>query len=161
MSTISKFLGNILSPNNWSVFSRVHLADGVGNGSSLHQTRITLTAAQIKALHTTPITLIPAQGAGIYISVVEVMGYLNYGTAQMTGSNAIELRYTDGSGSKVTGDIASAFLDGSASAAVKAVGAAVTPLANAPVVAAVPTANPAAGDSTLTLEIFWRFVTLP
>lgn len=123
--------------------------------------RVTLTAAQVKALNTTPITLVAAPGAGMYVSVIEVLATLNYGTTQFTGANNVELRYTNGSGAKVTGDLASSWLNGSATAAVKAIAAAVTPVANAAVVAAVPVANPGAGDSTVSVDIYYRVVKLP
>ncbi len=122
---------------------------------------VTLTAAQVKALKTSPVTLLPAPGAGYYHSVDEIVATLNYGTTQFTGTNAVEFRYTDGSGAKVTGDAAYAWLNGSANAAVKVIGAAVTPVANAAVVAAVPSADPGAGDSTVTLSILYRTVKLP
>lgn len=120
--------------------------------------QVTLTAAQIKALFTTPQVLVAAPGAGFYISIDEIVATLNYGTIQFTGANAVEFRYTDGSGSKVTGDAASAWLNGAATAGVKTVSAAVTPLANAAVVAAVPSGNPAAGDSTVKFDVLYRIV---
>lgn len=43
--------------------------------------KVTLSSAQILALFTTPQTLVPAQGAGTYISVVHLVGFYNYGTA--------------------------------------------------------------------------------
>lgn len=156
MSTFSKFLG-IARAKSLELIN----SSGAGGNSKIYQTKVTLTAAQIKALNSTPVTLVPAPGAGKVVSIVEINGYLNYGTTQYTGNNNVELRYTDGSGAKVTGDLAYAWLLGAASAAVKAVAAAVTPVVNAAVVAAVPSANPTAGDSTVTLEIFYRIVTLP
>ncbi|HEX4775082.1 MAG TPA: hypothetical protein VH234_06215 [Candidatus Saccharimonadales bacterium] len=123
------------------------------------RTRVTLTSAQILALHGTPITLVAAPPAGKVISVDEIVGKLTFKSTQYTGANAVEFRYTDGSGAKVTGDAASAWLDGSVTAYVKTIAAAVTPI-NAAVVAAVPSANPAAGDSTVTFDVLYRIVTL-
>lgn len=121
-----------------------------------------LSSAQILALFTTPITLIAAPGAGKYISVDEIVFRLNFGTTQYTGANALEVRYTDGSGVKVTGDLASACIDSASSRADKVIGvAAAVAVANAPIVAAVPTANPAAGDGTISYSIIYRVVTLP
>lgn len=123
--------------------------------------KVTLTAAQVKSLFTGAITLIPAPGAGKYISVDEVIAKVaSTGATQYTGANAVEIRYTDASGAKVTGDLAAAWLNSATDRADKAVGVAVTAVANAPIVAAVPTANPGAGTGIVTLDILYRVVTL-
>jgi hypothetical protein len=143
-----KFLGRLTSNNNIADYLVQH-AKGV------------LSNAQLLALHTTPVALVPAAGAGTYISVDEIVLTLNYGTIAFTGNNNMEFRYTDGSGAKVTGDAAYAWAQGTANAGVKAIAAAVTPVANAAVVAVVPTANWAAGDSTISYSIKYRVCTLP
>lgn len=122
---------------------------------------VKLTSAQLLLLHTTPQVLIPAPGAGKYISVDEIIAKMTFGSAQYTGANAVEIRYTDGAGAKVTGDIASAWLDSATTRVDKAIGAAVTTaVANAAVVVAVPVADPAAGDGTVTLDLLYRIVTI-
>lgn len=122
---------------------------------------VTLTSAQILALFSTPITLIPAPGANKYISIDEILAKNTFNSVAYTGANALEVRYTDGSGQKLTGDLASAFIDAAATRVDKAVGAATAvAVANAAVVAAVPTANPAAGNGTITLDILYRVVTI-
>ena len=119
---------------------------------------VTLTSAQILALHSTPITLIPAPAAGFAIQVDSVAASLKFGTTAYTGANALTLNYTNGSGATAI-TIASSFLDGSANANTAV--AATSPcaiVAAAPIVAAVGTANPAAGDSTITMRIIYRIV---
>jgi hypothetical protein len=134
----------------------------LGMDNMLKRTKVTLTSAQILALNTTPITLIPAPGAGKYISVDEIMGQMTFNSVQYTGANALEIRYTDGSGVKATGDFASAWLDLGSTRTDKVIGAAVAvAVANAPIVASVPTANPAAGNSTVTFDIIYRVLALP
>jgi hypothetical protein len=156
MSVFSKFLGI-------ARVDSLQLNDGssANIGSTIYQKRVTLTSTQVLALHGTPVALVAAPGTGKYISISEVMGYVTFNANAYSGSNNVEFRYTDGSGAKVTGDAAAAWLNSGSSAAVKCIAAAVTPVANAAVVAVVPVANPTAGDSTVTFELKYRIVTLP
>lgn len=139
--------------------------------SYLAYNSITLTPAQIKALNTTPITIVqapvPANPSGstgttpkAVIIVDSIVARLTYGGTAYTGANNLEFRYTNGSGAKVTADIGSAWLDSSASAyqCAPAVTAAFAPVANAPIVVSVPTANPGAGNSPITFTIHYRIV---
>lgn len=127
----------------------------------LQAVQITLTSAQILALNTTPITLVAAQGAGTIIDIETITASLVFGTIAYTGAHNIEVRFTNGSGAKAATDIGSTFLDSSASALdqVGGVTSEVTPVANAAIVLSVPTANPAAGDSTIRLTCFYRVIT--
>lgn len=120
---------------------------------------VVLSSAQILDLHDTPIALVPAPGAGKYVEVLEIVGKSIVGETAYTGSNALEFRYTDGSGTKVTGDLASTFINvASGTQVAKAIGAAAVLTANAPVVAVVPVANPAAGDGVITLYVSYRII---
>lgn len=123
---------------------------------------VSLSSAVIKALFTTPIELIPAQGAGKTIIVDDIFLKNTYGTATYTGANALEFRYTGASGAKVSADIANTFINLVASgyASVKGVVTALTPVANAPVVVAIPTANPAVGDGVITGFVRYHVVAL-
>lgn len=157
MGLISKFLGDIISPNNKAVFSQLQLYNGVSNGAPLMSAKVTLTAAQVKALFTTPITLIPAQGANTYIEVLACVVKLDFGTVAFTGANDINLQYTSGSGAAATTTLPHvAFVNSASTTATKILPVAVIPVANAPIVAAVGTANPGAGDSTITFDLFYR-----
>lgn len=125
--------------------------------------KVTLTAAQIKALNTTPQTLVAAAGAGTVIVVERIFGESVGVTAPFDAStNALEFRYTNGSGTKVTADLPNSFIEaGSGSTVYGTVGgieAALVPVANAPVVAFIPVANPAADTAagTITLTVVYR-----
>jgi hypothetical protein len=125
--------------------------------------RITLTAAQIKALYSTPITIVAAPGSGKAIIVDKIVAKLEYATAAFTGSNNVEFRYTNASGDKVVLDLAYAALNlasGTGFTVCNKDDANVTAVANAAVIACVPSADPggttAAG--TLTLEIFYSII---
>lgn len=123
---------------------------------------ISLSSAQIKALSTTPVSLVTAKGAGTVVIVDEIVLKNTYGTATYTGGNALEFRYTNASGAKVSADIASTFINLVATgyASVKGVVTALTPVANAPIVVRVPTADPAVGDGVITGFIRYHVVTL-
>lgn len=115
---------------------------------------VTIPTASVLALNTTPYTLLPAPAAGSRNVVESIEAKLAYVSATYTGANALEIRYTNGSGVKATGDIPSTFIDTSSGTGYyHVVGAAGVPVAAAAIVAYVPTANPAVGDSAIVLTI--------
>lgn len=135
--------------------------------------RTTLSTAQVKALNTTPIAIVKAPvqgnfgGAGLAVGafkavniVLGITAYLSYGGTAYTGANALEFRYTDGSGSKVTADMSTTFLNAATSSYdyVAGVTTELVPIANGPVVVRVPTANPATGNSPITFVVHYRVV---
>jgi len=123
---------------------------------------LALTATQVKNLYTTPLAIVPAPGAGKVTSVVEVVAKYVFGTTAFTGSNNLEFRYTSSNGAKVSADIDAAFLlaaSGTNYRTVKGVVTELTPVANAPIVVNVPSANPGQGLGTLTLTVFYRTIT--
>lgn len=130
---------------------------------------ITLSPAQIKALFTTPITLVPAYGTnssnvGInYVYIVEgITARLYYGGTAYTGANNLEFRYTNAAGTKVTADMAAAFINSAANTFDHVAGIITefTPAYNAPIVVCVPTANPATGNSKIVFVIKYRVVAI-
>lgn len=123
----------------------------------------TLSTTDIKALNSTPFTLIPAPGTGKYIHVLAIHTLMTFVTAAYTGSNNVEFRYTNGSGDKVTADYPYAALNIASSTALRCIAGVVTaqtPVANAAIVAYVPSANPAAGSGTLKIRVIYRVVKL-
>lgn len=138
------------------------LSDIDARSMNLQIAQVTLTAAQIKLLKDTPQTLVAAPGAA-YVTVIDtILCALDYATAVFSGANNLEIRETNGSGTKVSADITSTFLNGNADAIceVKGIEAQTTRLANAAVVVCVPTANPggATAASTLTFTVFYKTV---
>jgi hypothetical protein len=126
----------------------------------LRRRRLTLTSAQILALFTTPQTLLPAAGVGMYQEIDSITAMMKFGTIAYTGANAVEIRYFNAAGAKSTGDLAAAWLNNASTRVDKTIGVAVTEVVNAPIVVCVPTANPGAGDGTVTFDIKYRTVSL-
>ena len=124
---------------------------------------VTLTAAQIKLLNTTPITVLAAPGAGKINIIDEIVAKNVFATAAFTGSNAMEVRYTDASGAVAADDISSGFINTASGIGyeVSKGKSALTPVANAVIVVRVPTANPggATAVGVITLSVFYRIVT--
>jgi hypothetical protein len=148
--------------------SRVANADrfqvGSGRLTELLQVSVTLTAAQVKALFTTPIALVAALGSGVVCLVHRISMGSTFVSAAYAGANALEFRYTDGAGTKVTADIAAAtlnFASGTKRVTVAGVTTELAPVANAAIVVCVPTANPTVGDSPITFVVEYVALTLP
>jgi hypothetical protein len=125
---------------------------------------ITLTAAQVKALFSSPITIVPAPAAGV-INVVDCILFgSTFVSAAYAGANALEFRYTNASGAKVTADIASGtlnFSSGTKYAVVHGVTTELAAVAAAAIVVCVPVANPTTGDSLVRFRVHYHEVSLP
>jgi len=124
--------------------------------------QVTVPTASILALNTTPVVLVPAQGAGSIVKIDDIVAKLVFNTIAYTGANALEFRYTDGSGAKVSADIANTFINsasGTNYASLKGVATLLTPVANAAVVVVVPTANPGAGNSDIIFTVRYHVIT--
>lgn len=133
-----------------------------------------LSSAQVKALHTTPIVLVPPPtSTRSFIFVDGVAGRLSYAGTAYTGTNNLEFRYTSASGLKVCADMpAAVFLNATASALSyspwqvdysRTVDSNFTPVGggsgpNGQIVVSVPTANPATGNSPITLIVYYRTI---
>lgn len=124
--------------------------------------KLTLTNAQMLALFTTPVTIIPAV-AGFAHIVSEVYATL---PAQATGatigsSTGIILKYTNGSGSAVSGTIpVTGFLDQTANTQAFADASSaylITP--NVPIVITMSGANVTGMTGTVSFRVYYK--TLP
>jgi len=79
---------------------------------------VSLTAAQIKAMYTTATNVVLVPGVTGKVIVVEsiLLKMVRTSTA-FTGGGAVEFRYTDNSGAKVTADISATMITGEAGTA--------------------------------------------
>lgn len=153
VTKVSATVGEIwLEPGNASI--------AAGEGELIAQG--TIAAASVATLNATPVEVIAAPGADKFIEVLGAHWFLDYGTAAYDGNAAgedLSLKYTDASGAKVTGDVdESGFADATSDQHRLVLPAAVTPVANAAIVAHILTGEwfSAAGDSPLKYEIRYR-----
>jgi len=137
------------------------------NGQVLAQAPdVVLTSAQILALHGTPISIIAAAGANtaILIELVEAF-FTPVTTAYTISTNAgIALKYTNASGTTLATIPTTGLID-QAAAGIRIVargapvsGTALTPVANAAVVANSLTADVTTGDGTVTIRCWYRII---
>lgn len=123
--------------------------------------KTTVTVAEMLALFTTPISLVAAPGAGKAILVHRVTGSVDYVSAAYATNTTQEVRYTNGSGTKVTADFA-ALVTATADKYVSVGGieAATVLTDNAAVVVCNATGNPVTGDSPISFTVDYSIVTL-
>jgi hypothetical protein len=125
--------------------------------------QVALSSAQILALSATPVSLIPAPGAGKIVIVDSILFKMVRTATAYANGGALEFRYTDGSGAKVTADVAAALVTtggaGTAYAHVAGIEASITPVANAAIIVTNATAPYISGTGTAQVSIRYRIVT--
>jgi hypothetical protein len=144
------------------------LSDGVGtwynfgNLQDSFQAQIALSAADILGMNATPVTLIPAPGAGKIIIVDRILLKMVRTSTQFASGGAVEYRYTNGSGAKVTADMSATLVTGAAGTAYASCAGVVTeltPVANAAVVITNASAAFTTGTGTGVVTINFRVIT--
>lgn len=131
------------------------------NGTIKQTVTVALTAAQLIAMGTTPVSLIATPGTGKCIIVDNISFKMVTTATAFTGGGAVEFRYTDASGTKVTADVAAAVITaavGTSFTNVRGIEASLTGVANAAIVITNATAAFAAGTGTTTLVIEYHVV---
>lgn len=143
-------------------------SDGVGSWYSFgaiqnsFEIQVAVSSADILALNATPKTLIPAQGSGKVIIVESILLKMVTTATAYANGGALEFRYTNASGAKVTADIAAAVVTagaGTSFTSVAGVTTSLTDVANAAIVADNATAAFITGTGTAVVTIRFRVVT--
>ena len=136
--------------SDWYAFG----ANGVSAVAS-----VVLSSANILAMNGAPVTLIPAPGAGRVIVVEDIDFQIVRTATAYANGGAVEFRYTDGSGAKVSADIAAAVITGAAGTAyAKVLGleASLVVVPNAPLVVTNATAAFITGTGAGKFRIKYR-----
>lgn len=125
--------------------------------------RTPLSSAQVLAGNTVPVVIVPAPLATQFVSIEEIIfKMIRTGTAYANGG-ALEFRYTDASGAKVTADIAATVVTtggaGSEVNVVRGVVTSLTPVLGAAVVIRNATAAFITGTGTALVTVKFRIVT--
>lgn len=138
-----------------------NFVSGGSNGDRVVQ--VALSSAQILALNATPVTLIPAMGAGTVIVVAGVTFKMVTTATAYASGGALEFRYTNASGAKVTADIAAGVVTagaGTSYTSVAGVTTSLTNVVNSPIIVDNATAAFTTGTGTAVVGIRYNVFTL-
>lgn len=130
------------------------------NGSPSGQIVKSLTAANINAMYATgAITVVPAMGAGRIILPRNIGMQVVRTSTQFAAGGAVEFRYTDKDGAKVSADMSATLITGTAGTAyaeVSGVDPELTPIANSPII--ITNATQLFSTGTGTAKVIVDFV---
>jgi hypothetical protein len=132
-----------------------------GGGAGVQSKVVPLTSASILALNTTPLSLIASPGSGKATKVLNIGLKMTTTSTQYTGGGALEFRYTNGSGTKVSADIAAAVVTttaGTSYTTVMGIEASLTLVTAAAVVVNAASADFAAGTGTGTFYLLYTTI---
>lgn len=122
--------------------------------------QVALTSANILAMSATPVTIVPAV-TGKTIVVDEIVLKMVTTATQYANGTAVEFRYTDGSGAKVTADIAAAVITAGAGTSYtinKGIVTSLTGVVSSPIVITNATTAFDTGTGTGTLFIRYHLI---
>jgi len=145
----------------------VYTSDGVSGWYSNSLIRpsaeriVALSSANILAMNATPVTILPAPGAAKILLVENIALQMTTTATQYANGGAVEFRYTNASGAKVTADIAAAVITATAGTSYTCnagVATSLTAVVNSPVVITNATAAFDTGTGAGVLNIKYRVV---
>lgn len=143
------------------------LSDGIANWYSIgalqtsFEVQVSISSADILALNSTPKTLVQAQGSGIVTIVESILLKMVTTATQYANGGALEFRYTNASGAKVSADIAATVVTagaGTSYTSVAGVTTSLTDVANAAIVVDNATAAFITGTGTAVATVRFRTV---
>lgn len=132
-------------------------------GELTYKASLTITTAQILVLNGTPLTIVAATGAGTAIEVISASALMTYNSIAYATNTSLQLINTGATASQMqntaclvgTVTKTTKFTSGTAAAAGET-----QILTNTALQVKVATGNPTAGNSDITVYVFYRVVTL-
>ena len=123
-------------------------------------TSLSIASADVLQLNSTPLTIVSAPGAGYAIEVISASAKLTYGTVQYATNTVLQLVTTGGNDAQV--DWISTFLSTSGNAIGRAVNIydKSNLIENAALTVTVETGDPTAGDSDITVYVYYRIIAI-
>lgn len=124
--------------------------------------QVALSAAQILGMNATPVSLIATPGAARIIVVDHIVLKMVRTSTQFASGGAVEWRYTNGAGAKVSADVSASVVTGAAGTAYSAVRGVTTelvPVADAAIVVTNATGAFTTGTGVGQVSITYRVVT--
>ena len=147
-----------------AAFRANQVVDLSGSLGGVAYKKVTLTAAQVKALHGTPITLIADPGTGKFIQLIDALIYVNFNSASYAAGSAVNFMLN----SVIVAATTAALLNAAGSASADIIQPSFPQMATS---AAVGAANGAltitaagseftTGDSPVDVHLWYSIVTL-
>lgn len=125
-----------------------------------YSSEVSLTSANILAMNATPVTIVPAV-TGKTIVIDEISLKMTTTSTAYANGGALEFRYTDGSGAKVTADIAAGVITAGAGTSYtinKSIVTSLTGVVSSPIIITNATAPFITGTGTGVLSIRYHLI---
>jgi len=140
----------------WGYYGTDDVSDNRGYHSILHKHKgFSIPSMDVLLLKSVPYEILASSGANYYISVDKIVLSIPDAGTDYVSANALEARYTDGSGVKVTADIPNTFLESSSRQTYVAHGTNCVVTDSAPIVLCVPVGDPTTGTKAISGIIFY------
>lgn len=146
---------------------KVLTSDGSGNATwqssssgVILSASVTLTPSDILSIHATPITIVPAQGAGTFVSALNIFFWLDYNATAYATDTTLRLQYSDGTTVVQNTGILAYTTDYFSRLYSTSISTTNTSIINDGIQITTPSSNPTLGDSPVKITVLYSVITL-